>query len=194
MITIHFYGTNFQIPKLKENQSIKQYLGGEIDFQKLLGNINLPWPGKKYPREKHVFGHNYTGVGTRLDIRLDENDKPKQNEEPKNRVDLASYHHDLKYRDSGDNLELKHKADKEMIIELDNIQNPTFAEKFQRALVKKAIQSKLKLGIGFPARKAKQEAIEKLFENEPKIEQSSWIKDPIKIEKDKKNKKDNDHY
>ncbi|ESP02101.1 hypothetical protein LOTGIDRAFT_157250 [Lottia gigantea] len=31
----------------------------------------------KYPREKHLPGHNYTGPGTRLDLRLDKNDKPK---------------------------------------------------------------------------------------------------------------------
>ena len=76
--------------------------------------------------------------GTRLDIRLDKNDQPIPSSIPKNRVDWASYHHDLAYRNAGDNLELKHLADRKMIEELDSIQNPTLAERFQRALVKKS--------------------------------------------------------
>ena len=169
--TIHFNGYNFKIP-----QSSLHY-GGSFDFQKAFGNINLPWYGKKYSGEKHVFGHSYTGIGTRLDLRLDKNDKPKPGEEPKNRVDKAAYHHDIKYRNAGNDLPLKHQADREMIQELKNIQNPSLGEKFQRALVIKALQSKLKLGFGLP-RKAKQDAID-LLKVKPKQNKSKIHADEI---------------
>ena len=121
--------------------------GGELDFQKFLDK--LPGlPGAKYEPEKHVFGHNYTGPGTRLDIRLDEHDNPKPGEEPKNRVDLAAYHHDIGYRNNSD-IETRHKLDRIMINELDNISNPTLAERFQRSIVKKALQAKLYVGGNF---------------------------------------------
>ena len=65
MLPCHFYGMNFKIPELKENQSVKQYLGGELDFQKLLGKFpGLPWA--KYKGEKHLPGHNFTGAQTDL--------------------------------------------------------------------------------------------------------------------------------
>ncbi|ESP01307.1 hypothetical protein LOTGIDRAFT_157485 [Lottia gigantea] len=55
-------------------QTPKTYFGSDI--QKSLSS--LPgFPCAKYPGEKHLPGHNYTGPGTRLDLRLDENDKPK---------------------------------------------------------------------------------------------------------------------
>ena len=186
-VTCHWKGSNFKVPQIRADQSVLNYLlcnsftnlktGGDFDFASKFGKINLPWPGKKYPGEKHVFGHNYTGVGTRLDIRLDENDQPESGEEPKNRIDLAAYHHDIKYRDAKNDLQLKHKADREMLKELDNIQNPSTAERFQRMLVKKALQAKLKLGMGFYKveakpipRKSKQEAIETLYYKKPKID------------------------
>ncbi|ESO85518.1 hypothetical protein LOTGIDRAFT_155005 [Lottia gigantea] len=53
----------------------KTYFGSG-DIQKSLGSLpGFPWA--KYPGEKHLPGHNYTGPGTRLDLRLDKNDKPK---------------------------------------------------------------------------------------------------------------------
>ena len=71
------------------------------DIQNLLSKLpGTPWA--KYPGEQHFPGYNYLGTGTRLDIRLDENDKPKQGEEPINAIDAAAYRHDLVYRDSED--------------------------------------------------------------------------------------------
>ncbi|ESO88615.1 hypothetical protein LOTGIDRAFT_165399 [Lottia gigantea] len=55
-------------------QTPKTYFGSDI--QKSLGSLpGFPWA--KYPGEKHLPGHNYTGPGTRLDLRLDQNDEPK---------------------------------------------------------------------------------------------------------------------
>ncbi len=52
------------------------------DIQNLLSNLpGLPFA--KYPGEKHIPGYNYCGPGTRLDIRLDENDNPKPGENNK---------------------------------------------------------------------------------------------------------------
>ncbi|ESO97225.1 hypothetical protein LOTGIDRAFT_174508 [Lottia gigantea] len=123
-------------------QSPKTYFGAG-DIQKSLGSLpGFPWA--KYPGEKHLPGHNYTGPGTRLDLRLDENDNPKPGEEPVNRVDAAALKHDILYRNK--DVTFRHQADKQMIDELENIPNPTFKEKLQRALIIKLLKAKLKLG------------------------------------------------
>ena len=57
---------------------------------------------------------------------------------PINRVDAAAMRHDIAYRDNKD-LETRHAADRKMIQELDAIQNPTMRERFDRAIVKKAL-------------------------------------------------------
>ncbi|ESP02394.1 hypothetical protein LOTGIDRAFT_172052 [Lottia gigantea] len=120
----------------------KTYFGAG-DIQKSLGSLpGFPWA--KYPGEKHLPGHNYTGPGTRLDLRLDENDKPKPGEEPVNRIDAAALKHDILYRNK--DITFRHQADKQMIDELENIPNPTFKEKLQRALIIKLLKAKLKLG------------------------------------------------
>ncbi|ESP02296.1 hypothetical protein LOTGIDRAFT_172175 [Lottia gigantea] len=119
----------------------KTYFGAG-DIQKSLGSLpGFPWA--KYPGEKHLPGHNYTGPGTRLDLRLDENDNPKPGEEPVNRVDAAALKHDKLYRNK--DVTFRHQADKQMIDELENIPNPTFKEKLQRALIVKLLKAKLKL-------------------------------------------------
>ena len=73
------------------------YNGGDIQrfSDKLPG---LPWA--KYPGEKHLFNHSFTGPGTRLDLRLNYDDTPIT--KPINRVDAAAYKHDLVYRDHAD--------------------------------------------------------------------------------------------
>ena len=64
----------------------------------------------KYQGEQHSLSfdprhmgqvYNYVGPGTRLDIRLDENLKPKHNEEPLNKLDKISLTHDLAYLKAG---------------------------------------------------------------------------------------------
>ena len=54
------------------------------------------------------------GPGTRLDIRLDENNIPKPGEEPINQIDRLAYMHDLAYQNSS-SIEDRHRADLEMI-------------------------------------------------------------------------------
>jgi hypothetical protein len=121
-----------------------------LDFQKFLGKIPLGAPWSKYPYEKHLPQHNFTGPGTRLDLRLDNNDNPKPDSKPINRIDQAAYKHDLIYRDNLD-LNTRHNADKQMIKELQNIENPTLREKVERIFVTKALQAKLALGAGLSA-------------------------------------------
>ena len=81
MLTCHLHGRNFTIPHIHETQTLKQYFGGDIQkfSEKLPGFV---W--SRYPGEKHMIGYNYLGPGTRLDIRLNENNIPKSGEEPIN--------------------------------------------------------------------------------------------------------------
>ncbi|ESO89916.1 hypothetical protein LOTGIDRAFT_164611 [Lottia gigantea] len=124
---------------VKSGGRIIRILDGDI--QKSLGSLpGFPWA--KYPGEKHLPGHNYTGPGTRLDLRLDENDKPKPGEERVNRVDAAALKHDILYRNK--DINFRHEADRQMIIELENIPNPTFKERMQRALIIKLLKAKMK--------------------------------------------------
>ena len=152
---VHFNGSQFNVP----------YEGGELDFQKLLGKFpGLPWA--KYKGKKHLPGHNFTGAQTNLDKRLI-NNQPVPGSEPINKVDAASMRHDIAYRDNKD-LKTRHAADRKMIQELDAIQNPTMRERFDRAIVKKALQVKLKIGVGL-SRAAKTQAIENIFKEPKKV-------------------------
>ena len=124
-------------------KSATPFYGG--DLQKLSSKLpSFPW--SKYKGEHHLPQHDFTGPGTRLDLRLDKFDKPLPNSKPKNRIDAAAYKHDLAYR--SEKLEDRHKADKIMIEELKAIKNPTFREKVERAIIIKMLQAKLKLGQG----------------------------------------------
>jgi len=52
----------------------------------------------KYPGEHHYPGYSYLGPGTRLDIRLDQNNQPKAGEEPINELDAkGALPHDIAY-------------------------------------------------------------------------------------------------
>ena len=51
----------------------------------------------KYPNERRVHGYSYLGPFTRTDIRLDENYKPRANEEPINKLDTIAMVHDIAY-------------------------------------------------------------------------------------------------
>ena len=98
------------------------------------------------PGEKHLPRHSFTGPGTRLDLRLNEDLSPKEWSQPINRVDAAAYKHDIKYMD--DSKEARQQADIEMIEELQNIPNPTFREKIERAIVIPILKTKKFLGLG----------------------------------------------
>ena len=92
--------------------------------------------------------YQYCGPSTRLDIRLDENNKPKSGEEPINRVDQTCYEHDVGYQEAGDDLQKKHTADLIMLQQLNAITAPTIKERPARLLIKAAISTELKLGVG----------------------------------------------
>ena len=85
---------------------------------------------QKYPGEHHFPGFQYLGPHSRLDIRLDENLRPKQGEEPINQLDNIALKHDVNYKLIQDEykkdhnkqkaLSKVHQADKEFIQEAKN--------------------------------------------------------------------------
>lgn len=89
--------------------------------------------------------------GTRLDLRLDDNDIPLPDSKPINRVDEAAYKHDLAYR--SESLDDRHNADRQMIEDIQNIPNPTLRERIEGAIVIRLMQAKLKLGQGLTKQK-----------------------------------------
>ena len=103
--------------------------GGRFDLQNALGKMpGFNW--SNYPWEKHMIykfsskSFSYLGQGSRVDIRLDENDQPKPGEEPVSPMDELALHYDIAYRDAEKQdseiaLQLKHEADKKMIEQLD---------------------------------------------------------------------------
>ena len=86
------------------------------------------------PFEKHFPGCHYLGPGTRLDLRLDENGNPYPGSEPIDRVDEAALKHDKAYN-KHDDLRHRHNADKEMLHDLLNIEQPTYRERLERCFV-----------------------------------------------------------
>jgi len=125
------------------------------DLQTLSSKLpNFPW--SKYNGEHHLPGFNFLGPGTRLDIRLDENDVPKPGEEPINRVDAAALKHDLAYKSK--DLQDRHVADVHLIHDLNKIgkipdasgkiKNPTLVENISKNIAKAAMKVKLVLGAG----------------------------------------------
>lgn len=114
------------------------------DLQNTLDKLpGFPWA--KYPGEKHLPGHNYCGPGTRLDIRLDENDKPKRGEGPTSRADQACYKHDLAYKNYQGTRD-RQKADIDLIHDLSSIDNPSLSERGSRALINNAMKAKIAVG------------------------------------------------
>lgn len=102
----------------------------------------------KLPMEMHLPGHNFTGPGTQLKKRLNPDDTPKSWSKPINRIDKAALKHDLCYRDNPDRKIRNKICDKNMLDELDNIENPTFREKTERLVVKSIIGTKKRFGLG----------------------------------------------
>ena len=87
------------------------------------------------PFEKHLPGMNYCGPGTKLLKKLDDDGKtPKKGFEPVDRVDEAALKHDIRYSQH-DDLRHRNQADKDMIADLRNIENPTWRERMERCIV-----------------------------------------------------------
>jgi hypothetical protein len=108
-------------------------------------NIKLPWG--KYPGELHLPGMNFTGPGTRLDLRLNPDGAPKDSSKPVDRVDEAAYRHDMSYAAFPDK-KTRNVADAVMISELNEIYNPTLRERVERAIVKPILSTKAHFGLG----------------------------------------------
>jgi len=100
------------------------------------------------PFEMHLPGHQFTGPGTKLDKRLEEDGTPKEWSKPINRVDNAAYHHDLCYAKNQDTTTRNQVCDKDMLSQLDGIYDPTIRERMDRAVVKPLINAKAKFGWG----------------------------------------------
>src|SRR5271156_5457186 len=85
--------------------------------------------------EKHLPSMNYCGPGTNLLLKLNEDGvTPRKGFEPVDRVDEAAMRHDIKYQQY-DDLRHRNEADKEMLRELRNIENPSCRERMERCIV-----------------------------------------------------------
>ena len=89
---------------------------------------------KVLPFEKHLPGTHFVGPGTRLDLKLDDNENPKPGYEPTDRIDAAALKHDLAYKHASD-LKSRNEADKELLNDLTKIKNPTCKERFEKIIV-----------------------------------------------------------
>ena len=67
----------------------------------MIGCIGL-FCDEKYPGERHVNKYSYLGPETRTDVQLAENFKPKQGEQPINKIDqiAAKYKENTKGTDT----------------------------------------------------------------------------------------------
>ena len=130
-----------------KTQFVKKPSGGDLvsSLNSTTKNIKLPWA--KFPGEMHLPGHQFTGPGTRLDLRLNPDGTPKDWSGPINRVDNAAYYHDLAY-DRYPDTASRNVADGEMLAKLNNILNPTIRERIERAVVKPILSAKTSLGLG----------------------------------------------
>ena len=140
--------------ELKSTPLIIVNNGGLFDLQSALGTMpGFIW--SKYPGEKHRYkfpfgSYSYLGPSTWLDIRLDENDKPKPGDEPVSPTDELALHHDIAYRDAERGpdpesaLQLKHNANRNMIDKLNQISTTGILDKFAKFTAKKLLQFKLK--------------------------------------------------
>ena len=87
------------------------------------------------PIEMHMPGHNFTGPGTKLNKRLNEDMTPKAWSKPINRVDKAAHHHDIFYVKNKDTKTRNEVCDKNMLTELNGIYNLTLRERMEREVL-----------------------------------------------------------
>jgi hypothetical protein len=153
-------------------------IGRSLDLQSLLSK--LPFTTTGIPNEKHLPGHSFTGPSTRLDIRLNPDNSPKDWSMPINRIDEAAYHHDKAYRDAGEDLSRKHEADRLMLQMLDSITDPTIRERVERLIVKAALKSKLFLGVGLDPEINREKLADELHKTYRKPPQLLKVKVPHK--------------
>ena len=95
---------------------------------------------------------HFAGPGTRLDYRLNDDGTPKEFSKPIDRVDQAAYYHDLAYN-KFKGTENRNIADREMLQQLDSIENPSVRERIEMAIIRPLINTKQKFGLGLKDRK-----------------------------------------
>ena len=95
----------------------------------------------------HLPGHNFTGLGTKLNKRLNPDLTLKKWSKPVNRVDKATYLHDVSYSKNDDIATRNAVCDKNMLKELKGIYNPTLRERLDKSIVSKLIGTKVKFGM-----------------------------------------------
>ena len=124
---------------------------GKTKTQFIKANVGQGFANKlinSLPFEMHLPGHNFTGPGTKLNVRLNPDLTPKSFSKPINRVDDAAYRHDLCYARHRDTETRNSLCDKNMLAELKDVYNPTVREKFDKSLVEKIIGTKARFGWG----------------------------------------------
>ena len=121
-----------------KTQFVKSSKGGSI-LNKMINSL---------PVEMHLPGHNFTGPGTKLNKRLNEDFTPKKWSKPINRIDKAAYNHDICYLKNNDTATRNAVCDKNMLKEMSDIYNPTFRERMERGLVSSLIGTKKRFGWG----------------------------------------------
>ena len=102
-----------------KTQFIKAREGGSL-LNKAINNL---------PFEMHLPSHNFTGTGTKLKKRLNPDLTPKNWSMPVNRVDKATYHHDICYLEKAYTATRNAVCDKNMLKELESIYNPSLRER-----------------------------------------------------------------
>ena len=100
------------------------------------------------PFEAHLPGHNFTGPGTKLNRRLNEDLTPKPWGIPINRVDDSAYRHDTCYAQNKYTKTRNEVCDNTMLAELIDINNPRGRENVDKALVQKIIGTTVRFGWG----------------------------------------------
>ena len=86
--------------------------------KELAGGSFLNTLVNKLPFEMHLPGHNFTGPGTKLYTRLNQDGTLKEWSIPISRVDNEAYHHDLCYSKHDDTKSRNEVCDKTMLGEL----------------------------------------------------------------------------
>jgi len=132
---------------ITKTQFVKKQTGG--DFTSMLNsvtrNIKLPWA--KFAGEMHLPGMNFAGPGTNLSKRLTSTGQYHDWSKPVDRIDDATYHHDLAYQRFPDTAN-RNIADTALLKEMDAISDPSIRERVERAIIKPIISSKVMFGLG----------------------------------------------
>lgn len=103
----------------------------------------------KLPFEMHMpGGYNFLGPGTRLDLRLDENNKPLPDSLPVNKIDEAAMHHDICYSKHEDTKTRNKICDSGMLNSLRAIKPMTIKEWLDKSITTNLIGAKRTLGLG----------------------------------------------